>query len=133
MSNEKNILAPVNNEDETAVDAADTMVAEDEENESLALYVHEFEKPFTWEGKTYDKLTFDFSKLRGKDVLAIMREIRMAGITVASRTFDVEYQYRYAARCCEPRIGSDVIAALPAKEFERICTRVQRFLLRSAL
>ena len=85
------------------------------------------------EGKTYDKLTFDFSKLRGKDVLAIMREIRMAGITVASRTFDVEYQYRYAARCCEPRIGSDVIAALPAKEFERICTRVQRFLLRSAL
>lgn len=132
MSNEKN-LSLVKDEDKVPAEAFSVPEDEDEITGNPEIYVHEFTKPYEWEGKTYEKLTFDFSKLRGKDVLAIMREIRMAGITVASRTFDVEYQYRYAAKCCDPKIGSDVIAGLPAQDFERICTRVQRFLLRSAL
>ena len=76
-------------------------------------YVHVFETPFQWEGKEYESLTFDFNSLRGKDVLAIAQELRMSGIVVVSKTFDVDYQYRYAARCCREKIGADLLLGLP--------------------
>lgn len=92
-------------------------------------YVHTFKEPFEWEGKTYDKLTFRFNSLRGRDILMIAQELRMQGVVLATRTFDVEYQYRYAARCCEPKIGSDILLALPAKDFDAICNATRRFLV----
>ena len=37
----------------------------------LSGYTHTFDTPFTFEGRTYDTLTFDFSKLSGDDDIAI--------------------------------------------------------------
>lgn len=94
-------------------------------------YVHTFKEPFEWEGKTYDKLTFRFGKLRGRDVLTIMQELRMQGIMLAVRTFDLDYQIRYAVRCCDQKIGYDMLLALPVKDFDSICNATQRFLASS--
>ena len=34
-------------------------------------YVHKFQKPYTYEDKTYTELVFDFEKLIGDDLVAI--------------------------------------------------------------
>lgn len=115
------IKVPVNDDEEQP---ASLYVAADN-----TVYVHTFKEPFAWEDKVYDKLTFRFNNLRGRDVLAIAQELRMQGVVLATRTFDVEYQFRYAARCCEPKLGSDVLLALPAKDFDSICNAVRRFLV----
>lgn len=122
MNEEKNIL-PVGEQE-----------AEEPEIEVISdntRYVHVFKEPFQWQGKEYDQLTFDFSSLRGKDVLAITQELRLRGIVLAMKTFDVDYQYRYAARCCQEKPGADMLLALPVKDFDAICNAVQRFLASS--
>ena len=40
-------------------------------------YTHTFAKPFTYEGETHDKLSFDWTTLTGRDSLAIEAEIMM--------------------------------------------------------
>ena len=42
-------------------------MAEDEAKSSTNEYVHKFEKPFTYEDKTYEQLAFDWSRLSGND------------------------------------------------------------------
>ena len=110
------------------VDPKAYTVDEDDLEENGSSYTYVFSKPFTYEGKTYEELTFDFDKLTGKDVLAIMRELRLRNITVASRAFDLDYQIRYAVRCCREKIGTDVLAALPVTDFDHIVNKTQRFL-----
>lgn len=122
MSEEKTIL-PVKNE---AADEPELTVISDN-----TRYVHVFKEPFRWKDKEYDELNFDFGSLRGKDVLAITQELRMRGIILAMKTFDVDYQYRYAARCCKEKIGSDAMLAMSVKDFDAICSAVQRFLVSS--
>ena len=38
-------------------------------------YTHVFKPPFEFEGKTYDKLTFDFEGLLGSDMIAVENEM----------------------------------------------------------
>lgn len=45
----------------------------------LSGYTHTFDTPFTFEGRTYDTLTFDFSKLSGDDDIAIENELQALG------------------------------------------------------
>ncbi len=94
-------------------------------------YVHEFAEPFQWGGREYEKLTFNFGAMKGKDVIAITQELRMRGIVLAMKTFDVDYQFRYAARCCEEKIPPDLLPNLPVKDFDAICGAAQRFLVSS--
>lgn len=124
MANNENINTPTDVEavEESVIDGL-AVVSDN------TTYVHTFDEPFEWEGKTYKDLTFNFGNLRGRDVLAIMQELRMRGIVLAVKTFDVDYQYRYAARCCEQPIGADMLLALPVKDFDRICNAAQRFLV----
>ena len=39
-------------------------------------YVHTFAEPFKWGGTEYEKLTFNFGAMKGKDVIAITQELR---------------------------------------------------------
>lgn len=94
-------------------------------------YVHEFAKPFTYEGKTYDKLVFDWYALTGKDSLAIETEMAMLGKTVIVPEFSGDYLMRMAAKACTTKIGSDVIEALPLVDFNKIRNRARSFLLKS--
>lgn len=39
-------------------------------------YTHIFHKPFSFEGRTFERMTFDFGSLTGKDSTAVNRELR---------------------------------------------------------
>lgn len=43
--------------------------------EPVGTYTHIFRTPFTWEGHTFEELTFDFASLTGGDSLAIENEL----------------------------------------------------------
>ena len=112
----------------TAIDP-DAIEAAEKEADSSGVYVHTFNKPFTYEGKTYDELRFDFDSVNGYGCLSIEQELRNSGITVPVREFSADYQVRFAAKACAQKIGSDVLMALPARDFNRICNKVRSFLL----
>lgn len=114
----------------TAIDP-DAIEAAEKEADSSGVYVHVLNKPFTYEGKTYDELRFDFDSVNGYGCLSIEQELRSSGITVPVREFSADYQVRYAAKACTQKIGSDVLMALPARDFNRICNKVRSFLLSS--
>ena len=42
-------------------------------------YTHKFQKPYTYEDKTYTELVFDFEKLIGDDLVAIENEMTAVG------------------------------------------------------
>lgn len=116
---------------------AEVVVKEETELETseaetgIGTYTHEFRTPFTYEGKTYERLTFDFEKLTGRDSLAIEAELSARGKVVMAPEFSGEFLSRMAARACTEKIGADVIAALPFADFNRIRNRARSFLLRS--
>jgi len=104
---------------------------EAEAKQSAGTYTHIFNKPFTYEGKTYERLTFDFDKLTGNDCLAIENECSALGIAVVNPAFSGNFLVRMAARACEEKIGSDVLTALPIYDFNRIRSKARSFLLKS--
>ena len=79
----------------------------------LSGYTHTFDTPFTFEGRTYDTLTFDFSKLSGDDDIAIENELQALGKPVVVAEMSGEYQIRLAARACKERLGVDAFTAMP--------------------
>lgn len=106
--------------------------AQNEARESKNVYVHEFSKPFTYEGKTYDKLTFEWDSLTGNDYLAIEGEMAAIGKVVITPEFSGEFIVRMAAKACTSKIGSDVLGAIPFKDFNKIRGKARSFLLSSA-
>lgn len=101
-------------------------------------YTHTFAKPFTYEGRTYEKLTFDWSVLTGKDSVAIERDLIQHGITTVIAEYTPEYLASMAVRCCTYRsaeelrtVDFDMLCALPLPEFRAICGAARRFLLRA--
>lgn len=123
-----------NNEREVKFDQADEAVvltpeqiAEEQEEMGAGTYVHVFTKPFEWEGKVYGQLVFEFDKLTGRDTLAVERELAAKNIFTVVRSLNIEFQMRIAARACTSRIGTDMLEALPIKDFEKIMNRVRAF------
>jgi len=90
-------------------------------------YVHKFRKPFEWESKSYETLNFYFEKLTGQDLIDVEREMNAQGDIALEASTSLVFQCKIAARAAD--IGSDVLMKMPAKEFNRICGRTQRFLL----
>lgn len=107
-------------------------VAQNVAKESKNVYIHEFSKPFTYEGKTYDKLTFEWDSLTGNDYLAIEGEMAAIGKVVITPEFSGEFIVRMAAKACTSKIGSDVLGAIPFKDFNKIRGKARSFLLSSA-
>ena len=100
-------------------------------------YTHTFKQPFTHEGVTYEHLTFDWESLSGKDSVAIERELRGINVTVVLAKGQVP-SAAMAARACTYRnadgfrtVNTDLLYALPLREFRQICSAARRFLLRS--
>lgn len=98
---------------------------------SSKAYVHEFNEPFTYEGKTYEKLTFDWYSLTGNDYLAIENEMTSQGKPVIAPELSGEFLTKMAARACTDRVGADLLSALPFGDFHKIRGRARSFLLRS--
>lgn len=107
-------------------------MAENEEKSSTNEYIHKFEKPFTYEDKTYEHLIFDWSKLSGNDYLSIENEMAAIGKVLVTPEFSGEFIVRMAAKACTEKIGSDVLCALPLGDFNKIRGKARSFLINSA-
>lgn len=109
--------------------------------EPEGIYTHSFQTPFSWEGHTFEELTFDFSSLTGGDSLAIEEELLLLNKAALAPALSGEYLVRMAARACttvaeapggrRTRIGVDTLRAMPLRDYVRIIGRARRFLLRA--
>ena len=99
------------------------------ENDAAGDYTHTFKKPFEYEGKTYEELTFDFEHLKGRDMVAIENEMQGASEYALAPEISTSFQSKMAARAAG--IGSDVLEAMPLKDFNKITGAARRFLLDS--
>ena len=124
MANEKNMNIGVN---EFAVDTTESA---EEKAVSGNAYTHQFEKPFIYEGKTYEKLSFDFGRLTGKDFLKIEQEMNMQGLAVVTPEYSTHFIDRMAVRASVEKISLDLIEALPLKDFSILRGQVKDFLTR---
>ena len=114
-------------------EAIDEIVTEAEiEEDPLGTYTHMLNKPFTYEGKTYEELVFEWGKLTGRDSMSIENEVLRLGRPFVSPEFSAEYLIRMAAKACTLPIGIDLLEALPIVDFNRIKSKARSFLLRSA-
>lgn len=102
---------------------------QDAESGDVGVYTHTFKKPFEYEGKTYEELTFDFEHLKGRDMVAIENEMQGASEYALAPEISTSFQSKMAARAAE--IGSDVLEAMPLKDFNKITGAARRFLLDS--
>jgi len=117
---------------------AEQMESEAKAGPENGTHTHTFAKPFTYEGRTYKKLTFDWSGLSGKDSVEIERGLLRRGITTVMAEYTPEYLASMAARACTHRseegfrtVSLDMLYAMPLPEFRAICGAARRFLLRA--
>ena len=116
-------------ENDNLINEAETNKTEQSAVADISVYNHRFASPFTYEGKTYEELTFEFGKLTGTDALAIENELSTLGKMFISPEFSGEYLVRMAAKACTEPIGADVLSAMPLREYNRIRNRARSFLL----
>ena len=117
---------------------AERVAEEAKQEQETGSYTHTFKNPFPWNGKTYEKLTFDWTTLDGGDHLEIENEIVMKGRTLISPAFTGDFLAGMAARACTERDekGKQVIDAQALKkmsmtDFQAITREARGFLLRA--
>lgn len=126
---------------ETLAEAAEQIEADALEKEpDSERYTHYFKRPFTYQGRTVETLTFDWDTLSGRDSLAIERELRAKNITLVIPAYTGEYLVGMAARACVDRteegkrfVGTDMIQAMPLGDFQQITKQARYFLIRAGL
>lgn len=123
---------------ELAAKAAEAMEKAASLESNVGSYVHKFKKPFSYQGQTFEELSFDWDSLTGGDSLAIENEMRAHGVTLVLPAYTGEYLAGMAARACTARneagkrvIGTDAIRAMSLGDFQKICGRARTFLLRA--
>ena len=91
------------------------------------VYTHTFKKPFEYAGETYTTLTFDFEKMTGRDMVSIETEMQMNNEYCLAPEVSRSFQAKMAAKAAG--IGSDVLDAMPIKDFNRITNAARSFLI----
>ncbi|MDE7243591.1 MAG: hypothetical protein K2O18_06405 [Oscillospiraceae bacterium] len=99
----------------------------------LNAYIHKLRKPFSYHGKEYEELSFDFDKLTGKDFLAIGREMQALRLLMSDPSVNMDFQLRVATRACTEKLGPDALRLMPAFDFHCIIGAVRNFLLSADL
>lgn len=97
-----------------------------EVNKTTGFFEIEFEKPFKYEDKTFERMGFDYNKLTGQDLINIEKEMTDIGEYALSPEISPNYLARLAAKA--GGVSVDVITALPLKEFNRIKNSARDFL-----
>ena len=105
---------------EAKIDDAEFAVAQAEASVSDSVATVEFSTPFTYEGKTYEKLVFDFDRLTGNDGIAIESELQALGKPVIVPALSGDYLIRMAAKACTDVLGADAILAMRLSDFNRL-------------
>ena len=101
------------------------------ENAPVGAETITFRKPFTFEGKTYKELTFDWDKLTGRDSLDVERELSHMNVVLLVPSINGEYLVRIAAKACTTPIGYDLIESLPLWEYNQVRGAARNFLNRA--
>ena len=86
------------------------------------VYTHTFKKPFEYAGET-----FDFEKMTGRDMVSIETEMQMNNEYCLAPEVSRSFQAKMAAKAAG--IGSDVLDAMPIKDFNRITNAARSFLI----
>lgn len=117
---------------EQAADAANnvtpiTPAAETAAEGGVGVYTHKFKKPFEYTGQIYEKLTFDFERLTGRDMVSIETEMQSQNQYALAPEISRNFQSKMAAKAAG--IGSDVLDAMPLPDFNKITNAARDFLL----
>ena len=100
-----------------------------EEKEVFGVYTHKFNTPVEYNGKQFDELSFDFTKLTGADAMNIEDELQAIGKPAFSPAMSSRYLTRMAAKACSAPIGIDIFETMPLTDFEKIKNKARNFLL----
>lgn len=136
MSNNKtdkiNAVTPDNAADGVLVEVVTGgKTTEDNDAEgNVSVYTHKFTQPFEWEGETYEEITFNFGRLKGRDVIAVETEMQASNEYALAPEISRSFQSKLAARAAEVmRFGSDAMDALSVQDFNKITNAARNFLL----
>lgn len=132
-----NQITDTNSVAESAAEAEKLEAAAKNEPDIL-VYTHRFKKPFTYQSITYEQLTFDWSTLTGNDYIAIETEMLRRRKTLVVPEYTSDFLCGMAVRACTDRneegfriLNTDIIKAMPIRDFRVICGMAQNFLLRA--
>lgn len=116
--------------DKKELDVAEQMA---DQNENVYEYVHKLNKPFEYEGRTYETMHFNWGKLTGNDGLAIETEMQAMGTPAVIPSLSGGYLIRMAARASVEGIAVNVLLALPIRDYNKIRSEARSFLLKTEL
>lgn len=139
MTTEKNPIHAPSEGMEDPVLQAEQAEARAKAEPDEGSYTHVFKKPFQWNGRSYDRLTFDWEALTGADYINLEEELLRKGKTVILPEFTSSFLIGMARSCCTEKDESGrrvldhfAFQALPLQDFKAICGKARNFLLRSA-
>lgn len=89
--------------------------------------IHEFEKPFEFEGKTYEQIEFDLEGLKGSDISEAKKRFVKAGNYAVLPAMDSDFCAILLARLC--RLPDEFFEQLPAREYCALTQKVSNFLM----
>lgn len=112
---------------EVMQETENNVVELEKKRDKTTSYNHVFKKPFKWEGIEYKEIEFDFGGLTGNDALSIETEMEQNNEYPLAPEVSKSYQLRMAARA--GNVPSDLIAALPFQDFNRITNAARNFLV----
>lgn len=116
------------NKETTTTEVLDAI--EDEAKKSPDQFTLKLDPAFTFEGKTYEELSFDFGTLTGADFISASNEMAARGRMMVSPSFSPEFIMILCTKACEKKIGTDLLRALPLGPFNRLWRAGRDFLLR---
>lgn len=129
------------NENKSYMDDAELAAEVEEEalqEDTPDIYIRTLKKPFTYEGHTYESLTFDWSVLTGNDFAAVENEMMARGKTLVIAEYSGDFLIGIAARACSERgergehiVTAKTLCALPIGDYSSILKRARSFLLRA--
>jgi len=115
------------NKQEAAEETKAEVAAVTDSDTQKGAYVLTLAKPYTYEDRTYKKFVFDFESLIGEDLVDIETEMTAVGEFALSPEISTSFLYRLAAKAA--KVGSDVILHLPIREFGKVKSKAQNFLI----
>lgn len=86
-------------------DMTEEQVRAEESAHGADVYVHKFKKPFTWEGKTYEELKFDFGGLTAADMEDVEDEMAADNRYAIIPEYSTAYVMRLAAKAAKVHIS----------------------------
>lgn len=89
-------------------------------------YVHEFKKPFEYQGTKYKSIVFKFGELTGRDFVDVENEMTSNSEYAIDPILSRSYLGKLASRA--GNIPSDALEAMTARDFKKITDATRNFL-----